>query len=78
MNIFVWNCQGAGNTKFYRFLKEYLWDFDLDVVVLVETWIIGFTVEKVIQSIGWPKSHRVEASWFLEGNFDIMEIFNFS
>lgn len=36
-NIIVWNFQGAGHPNFHRFLKEYLREFDLDIVVLVET-----------------------------------------
>lgn len=36
-DIFVWNCQGAGNLNFHRFLKEYLRGFDLDILLLVET-----------------------------------------
>lgn len=62
--ILMWNCQGVGNPKFHIFLKEYLRDFDPDVVVLVETRISGIKAEKVIRNIGWLKSHRVEARGF--------------
>lgn len=37
-------------------LKEYLCDFDPDVVVLVKTRVSGFKVESVIRSIGLSNS----------------------
>lgn len=66
-DIFVWNWQGAGNPKFYRFLKEYLRDFDPDVMVLVETRVSGIIAENAIKKIGFWKSHRVEARRFSGG-----------
>lgn len=63
-DIFVWNCQGWGNLKFHRFLKEHLRDFYPDVVMLVETRISGLRVDKVIKCIGMSYFHRVKAKGF--------------
>lgn len=84
-NIFFWNLQGVGNPKFHRVLKEYLRDFDFEVVVLVETRVSGPVADKVIRSVGIPNSHRVEARGFSGGiwvlwkcNIDVVvEINNF-
>lgn len=62
--IVVWNCQCAGNPKFQKFLKEYLHDFDPNVVVLVETRVSGFKEKCVTKKIGLLNSHKVEASGF--------------
>ncbi|PPS07318.1 hypothetical protein GOBAR_AA13325 [Gossypium barbadense] len=45
-NILIWNCQGAGQLKFHKFLKGYLREFDLGLVVLVETRISGSKADK--------------------------------
>lgn len=66
-DILVWNCQGVGNLKFHRFLKEYLRDFDLDIVVLVEIRVNELRADNVIKSIGFPNSHKVEAMGFSGG-----------
>ncbi|TYG62082.1 hypothetical protein ES288_D07G199100v1 [Gossypium darwinii] len=46
-DIIVWNCQGVEYQNFYKFLKEYLRDFDPDVVVLVEIRVSGVKVARV-------------------------------
>lgn len=51
-DVLAWNCQSVGNPKCHIFLKEYLWDFNLDIVVLMETRVSGLKVEQVIKSIG--------------------------
>lgn len=48
-------------------MKEYLREFDPDVVVLVETRVSGFRANRVVQSIGFSFSHRVEARGFSGG-----------
>lgn len=48
-------------------LKEYLKDFDLEIVVLLETRISGIKVENVIWKIRLRNSHRVEARGFSGG-----------
>lgn len=40
-DVFVWNCQGVANPKLHKILKEYIQEFDPDVVVLVETRVSG-------------------------------------
>lgn len=67
VDVFVWNCQGAGNPKFHRILKEYLRDFEPDVVVLVKIRISGLRADSVIKGIKMPHSHRVEAQGFSGG-----------
>ncbi|KAG8472266.1 hypothetical protein CXB51_034472 [Gossypium anomalum] len=65
--ILVWNCQGAGHPKFHRFLKEYLRDFDPDIVILVETRVSGRKADCVVGKIGLPYSYRIEARGFAGG-----------
>lgn len=45
-------------------LKEFLRDFDPEVVVLVETRISGLRADNVIKGIVLSNSHRVEAHGF--------------
>ncbi|KAH1108355.1 hypothetical protein J1N35_012123 [Gossypium stocksii] len=66
-DIIVWNCQDTGHPNFHRFLKEYLREFDLRVVVLVETRVSRVKVDKVIKNIGMVNSHRVETCGFSRG-----------
>lgn len=35
-DIFIWSCQGVANSNFHRIVKEYLRNFDPNVVVLLE------------------------------------------
>lgn len=52
VDVVVWNCQGAGNPKFYTIMKEYMREFDPTLVVLVETRVSGQTAEWAIKKIG--------------------------
>lgn len=66
-------------------LKEYLREFNPDIIVLVETIISGPKAVNVIRRIGFSNSHRVEARGFSGGiwvlwksSFDVlMEVNNF-
>lgn len=60
----IWNVQGAANPNFHKLMKEYLHDFDPDLEVLVETKLSGVQANRVVKSIGMPKSHKVEAKGF--------------
>ncbi|KAH1106200.1 hypothetical protein J1N35_009968 [Gossypium stocksii] len=67
IDIIAWNYQSAGHPNFHKFLNEYLREFDLGIVVLVETRISGVKADKVIKNIGMANSHRVEACGFSRG-----------
>ncbi|XP_028796894.1 uncharacterized protein LOC114752327 [Neltuma alba] len=66
-SYFVWNCQGAASSKFYRVLKSLLQGYKPDVVVLVEPRISGAKADQVIRKIGYQNSHRVEAVGYSGG-----------
>lgn len=53
--------------SFPKIMKEYLREFSLKLVVLVETRVSEFQANRVIQSIGMPKSHNVKAHGFSKG-----------
>lgn len=65
--LLVWNCQGCAHTHFNRILKEYVREFDVDVVVLLETRISGLRAKSVNMNLGFDYSHRVEAKGFTGG-----------
>ncbi|XP_028752270.1 uncharacterized protein LOC114711983 [Neltuma alba] len=66
-SFFVWNCQGAASSKFYRVLKSLLQGYKPDIVALVEPRISGANADRVIRRIGYPNSHRVEATGYSGG-----------
>ncbi|XP_028801025.1 uncharacterized protein LOC114756265 [Neltuma alba] len=66
-SIFVWNCQGAASNSFHRMLKSLLQGYRPEIIVLVEPRISGIKANKVIKKLGYPHSHRVEASGFSGG-----------
>lgn len=49
VDIIVWNCQGVGILNFYRIVKEYIFEFDPAVVVLLKNRVSGYTAENVIK-----------------------------
>ncbi|KAG8486814.1 hypothetical protein CXB51_020359 [Gossypium anomalum] len=55
--------QVANHPNFHRFLKEYLREFDLGVVVLVETRISGVKADKVIKNIACGFSRGIWILW---------------
>ena len=65
--LFVWNCQGGGNVKFPKTLKEYTRAYHPDIVSLFETRVSGETADRVIRKLGFPFSHRIEACGFSGG-----------
>lgn len=48
-------------------MKEYLREYSLDMVVIVETRVSGTIVNSVISALGMSKSHRVKARGFSGG-----------
>lgn len=50
--------------NFHRILKEYLRDFDLEMIVLVETIVSGAQADDVVRKVSFPNSHRIEAKGF--------------
>lgn len=63
-SFLVWNSQGAVSASFRRTLKSFIQRYHPDVIVLVEPRISGVTADRVIKQIGYPNSHRIEASGF--------------
>lgn len=58
---------GCTTPKISQILKEYLQEFDPDIILLVESRVSGFKADRVIRSIRMLISHRVEATGFSEG-----------
>ncbi|KAE8712914.1 hypothetical protein F3Y22_tig00110221pilonHSYRG00110 [Hibiscus syriacus] len=56
------NC--AGSPNFRRYLREHCQNNRLGIVALLETQIRGIIVDKVIRTLGYPNSFRVEAHGF--------------
>lgn len=66
-SIFVWNCQGAAANRFHCTLKSLLQDYKPSIIALVEPRTSGPSADRIIKKIGYPNSHRVEASGFSGG-----------
>ncbi|TYJ18686.1 hypothetical protein E1A91_A09G140500v1 [Gossypium mustelinum] len=65
--IMVWNYQGARHPNFHRFINEFLRENDLEIMVLIETRISGYKVDRVIKQIRMPFLHKVEVVRFSRG-----------
>ncbi|KAK8693502.1 hypothetical protein V6N13_071085 [Hibiscus sabdariffa] len=65
--IFCWNVQGCGDSRFLPAAKQFLRDNRPDVVVFVEPRISGRRADSVISALGFTHSHRVEAIGFSGG-----------
>lgn len=63
-NFLVWNVQGAVSLNFPKVMKEYMHEFNPNMMVLVETRVSGAATNQVIFNIGMLKSHRVVAKGF--------------
>lgn len=50
--------------NFHKVLKDYLRDFDPELVVLVETKVSGSQAKDVVWRINLPNSHRIEAKGY--------------
>ncbi|KAK8691374.1 hypothetical protein V6N13_074885 [Hibiscus sabdariffa] len=61
------NVQGCGHPKFCSIARQYLRDTKPDLVVFVEPRISGIKADRIIASLGFPNSHRVEALGFSGG-----------
>ncbi|KAL4385597.1 hypothetical protein GQ457_15G013130 [Hibiscus cannabinus] len=66
LNIIVWNVQGCGSMNFIHTTREYVRDHrpDVFVFVFVETRISGTSASKVITSLDFDNSFRIEAAGF--------------
>ncbi|MBA0585990.1 hypothetical protein Gorai_016746, partial [Gossypium raimondii] len=58
---------GCAKTKFPRIFREYNREYKLDIVNLLETRVSGGKADKIIASLGFQCSHRVEATGFFGG-----------
>ncbi|KAK8570774.1 hypothetical protein V6N13_103178 [Hibiscus sabdariffa] len=67
IKILSWNVQGCAHPKFLPSARQYLRDVRPDLVVFVEPRISGRKADAIIASLGFPHSHRVEASGFSGG-----------
>ncbi|KAK8583139.1 hypothetical protein V6N13_021851 [Hibiscus sabdariffa] len=59
--------QGCGNNPFLRVTRQYVRDHRLDICVFVEPQISRCRADRVIASLGFPNSYRVEAIGFVGG-----------
>lgn len=61
------NCQGCAHPRFYRYLKEYTREFNLNMFALLETRVSGLKADWVVRKTGFEFSHRIEARGYLGG-----------
>ncbi|GMI72974.1 hypothetical protein HRI_000966700 [Hibiscus trionum] len=67
LKILSWNVQGCGHWHFLPTARQFLRDSRPYMVVFVEPQISGRNANAVIDSLGFPNSHRVEAKGFSGG-----------
>ncbi|KAK8694845.1 hypothetical protein V6N13_072389 [Hibiscus sabdariffa] len=60
--LFVWNVQGCGDPNFLTTVRQFIQDNNPDIIRLVEPRISGYKANSVILALGFPNSHRIEAS----------------
>ncbi|CAL5413457.1 unnamed protein product [Camellia sinensis] len=60
MDMFFWNCRGAGNNKFRRALKELVAMHKTDLVVLMETKVDLSSMGMFFNSLGYIVSSHVD------------------
>lgn len=67
MHIMTWNCQGAASRELMRVFKNFLHQFKVDIVAILEPRISGFQANKVCERTRFDKWVRVEAFGFSGG-----------
>ena len=65
--IIVWNCQGANGNKFIRTIHCFVDQYKLKILVLLEPRISGIKANRVIKSLRFDCSHRIEVECFSGG-----------
>lgn len=66
-NLFVWNYRGARSDRFCRAFKQYMKDYQPEVVAMLEPRISGELADGVIRRLNFNFSLRVEANGFKGG-----------
>ncbi|KAJ4837308.1 hypothetical protein Tsubulata_046410 [Turnera subulata] len=61
------NSEGAGKPQFRRMMKEMANQYRPNLVIIMEPKISGRKASRVIRRLGFPNSHRVDASRFAGG-----------
>ncbi|CAL1380329.1 unnamed protein product [Linum trigynum] len=67
MNIFTWNCRGAGSKRFLRVFKEYRRRYRTSIAIIVEPRISGVRAVQVVEGLGFDKYLIVDAVGFSGG-----------
>ncbi|CAL1388662.1 unnamed protein product [Linum trigynum] len=67
LDVFSWNCQGAGHEKFVSILRSFFVPTRPEIVIIVEPRISGSEAQKVISQIGFDGVLRVDAVGFASG-----------
>ncbi|EOY24337.1 Uncharacterized protein TCM_015965 [Theobroma cacao] len=67
LKVLVWNCQGAGDRGFPHFANDLQRIHNISIMILLEPRISGTNADKVIRSIKFDRSHKVEAIDFSGG-----------
>lgn len=65
INLFLWNCRGTRNDCFKQVFKRYMEVHRPNVVALLEP--SGASADDAVKSLGFARSHRVEAYGFRGG-----------
>ncbi|XP_039060743.1 uncharacterized protein LOC120204796 [Hibiscus syriacus] len=64
MRIMLWNCQGATSSAFKGHFLNFIREFHPSVVAMFEARISGSNADRVISSLGFDRSFKVEAQGF--------------
>lgn len=67
MNVFCWNCRGAGSGNFIREMREYIRLYNPAIIVLMEPRISGVTADAVCKKLGRSRCIRSDADGFSGG-----------
>ena len=67
MSFVTWNCQGASKIRLPATFKSIYVSNKVDLFVLVEPRVSGCRADRIIKKLGFPRSHRIEATGFSGG-----------
>lgn len=73
LNIFAWNCRGAGPCYFSRLVRDLKYKYSIHVLIIVEPRVSGQRVESIIAKLRFQNNFRVEAEGFSGGIWVLWE-----
>lgn len=58
LKILVWNCQGVGDRRFVRVMKDFVNQYKLSILILMEPRISGVAVDRIVGALNFDMSHE--------------------